>query len=112
RQRYFGHAGGLAVAGTGENYVFHARTAQSLGGLLAQHPGDGIRDVGLAATVGPDDGGDAVPVKLEVGAIAKRFEAENLKPLQFKQRELLGRNSGQLSAASCQFWNSPRCLPG
>jgi hypothetical protein len=30
-------------------------------------------------------------VKLEVGAVAKRFEAENLKPLQFKQRELLGK---------------------
>src|SRR5260221_12506461 len=36
RQRDFGHAGGLAVAGAGENDVFHARAAQRLGRLLAE----------------------------------------------------------------------------
>jgi hypothetical protein len=55
-------------------------------------------------------------VKLEVGAVAKRFEAENLKPLQFKQRELLGKNSCQWSAASCRICcpancRVPTCLP-
>jgi hypothetical protein len=40
-------------------------------------------------------------VELEFGAITERLEPENLKPLQFEQRELL-RNSGQLSVASCQ----------
>jgi hypothetical protein len=42
-------------------------------------------------------------MELEVGAVAKRFEPEYLKPLQFKQRELLGKNSCQLSVACCQF---------
>jgi len=42
-------------------------------------------------------------VELEVGAVAKRFEPQNLKPLQFKQRELLGKNSDQLSVASSSF---------
>jgi len=50
-------------------------------------------------------------VKLEVGAIAKRFEAENLKPLQFKQLELLGKNSGRFSVADCQRCCIASCLP-
>jgi hypothetical protein len=50
-------------------------------------------------------------VKLEVGAVAKRFEAENLKPLQFKQRELLGKNFGQLLPAACQQCCVAGCLP-
>jgi hypothetical protein len=33
-------------------------------------------------------------MELEFGAVTERFEPENLKPLQFEQRELL-RNSGQ-----------------
>ena len=101
-ERDFGHAGGLAVAGSGEDDVFHAGATKGLGRLLAQHPGDSVGNIRLAAAVGADDGGDAVPVELEVGAVAKRFEAENLKPLQFKQRKLLGEAvaSGQLSVAS------------
>jgi hypothetical protein len=70
--------------------------------LLAQHPGDGIGNVRLSAAIRPDDGRNALAVKLEVGAVAKRFEPENLKPLQFKQRKLLGKNSGQLSVADRQ----------
>src|ERR1019366_3127371 len=79
----------LTVARAGEDHIFHARSAQGLGRLLTQHPGDGVGNIRLAAAVGSDDGGNAIPVELEVGAVAKRFEAENLKPLQFKQRELL-----------------------
>ena len=33
-----GHAGGLAVAGAGEDHIFHADAAQALGRLFAQHP--------------------------------------------------------------------------
>src|SRR5581483_6385731 len=49
RGRDLGHAGGLAVAGAGEDHVFHAGAAQRLGRLLTQDPGDGVRDVRLAA---------------------------------------------------------------
>ena len=70
-----GHAERLAVARAGENHVFHAGAAQALGGLLAQHPTDGIADVGLAAAVGPDDGGDPFPVEAQFGAIAKGLES-------------------------------------
>jgi hypothetical protein len=38
-------------------------------------------------------------VELEFGAIAERLEPQNLKPLQFEQRELL-RKSGQRLVAS------------
>ena len=93
-QRDFGHAGGLAVAGAGEDNVFHASAAQGLGGLLAEHPRDGVGDVGLAAAVGADDGRHTVSVELEFGAVTKRLEPENLKPLQFEQRGLL-KNSGR-----------------
>ena len=101
RKRYFGHARRLAVARAGKDDVFHARTAQGLGRLLAQHPRDRIGDVRLAAAVRADNGRHAVSVELELGAVAERLEPENLKPLQFEQRELL-ETCGQLSVASCQ----------
>ena len=49
RERDFRHAGRFAVARAGEDDVFHLDAAQALGGLLAQHPGDGVGDVRLAA---------------------------------------------------------------
>ena len=71
RERHLGHARRLAVASAGEDNVFHARAAQSLGRLLTQHPGDRVGNVRLAATVRADDGCDPVPVELEFGAIAE-----------------------------------------
>ena len=64
--------------------------AQRLGRLLAQHPGDGVGDIRLAAAVGTDDGRNAVAMEPELGAVAKRLEPENLQLLQFEQLELLG----------------------
>jgi len=88
-ERHFGHAGRLAIASSGKDDVFHARTAQSLCRLLAEHPGNCIRNVRFPATVGADDGRDTVPVKLELGAVAERFEPENVELLQFEQLLLL-----------------------
>ena len=87
RQRDFGHARRLALAGAGEDDVFHLDAAQSLSGLLAQHPRDGVGDVGLAAAVGADDDGDALAGELHFGAIAERFEAENLDFAKLEQRD-------------------------
>ena len=72
---HVGHAERLAVAGAGENHVFHAGAAQALGRLFAEHPTDGIADVGLAAAVRTDDGGDALPVEAQLGALAKALES-------------------------------------
>ena len=67
---------------------------RDLGGLLAEHPGDGVGDVGLAAAVGSDDGGDAFAGELDLGAVAERFEAEDLDFLELEQRHLFGRDRG------------------
>ena len=99
-----GHAERFAVASSCEDHVFHARAAQALGRLLAEHPRDGVGNVRLAAAVRSDDGGDALPVKLEFGAVTERLEAENLKFLQFEQRELLE------AVARCCFGAMERLL--
>ena len=80
-----GHTGGLAVAGAGEDDVLHLDAAERFGGLLAENPGDGIRDVGLAAAVGSDDGGDAFAGELDLGAITEGLEAEYLDLLELEQ---------------------------
>ena len=54
-----GHAHGLAVAGAGKDDIFHAGSAEAFGGLFTEDPVDGVAQVGFAAAVRPDDGGDA-----------------------------------------------------
>ena len=58
----------LARVAALEDDVLHVLAAQALGALLAQHPGDRIDDVALAAAVGADDGGDA-SVEGELGPV-------------------------------------------
>ena len=52
------------------------RPRSALGALLAQHPVDGVADVGLPAAVGANHGGDSRG-ELHLGPIAKRFEARD-----------------------------------
>ena len=59
RQRHFAIAQGLAPLGAAKDHVFHFGAPQGLGGLFAQHPADGVYDVGFARPIGPYDGGDA-----------------------------------------------------
>ena len=77
-KRHLGHARRLAIAGADENHIFHARAAQAFGRLLAQYPGDGVRDIRFAAAIRSHDGSDAVTLKLQFGAVTKRFEPEDL----------------------------------
>jgi len=84
-ERDFGHSGGLALAGAGEDDVLHADAAQTLGGLLAQHPHDGVGDVRLAAAVGADHGGDPVSREMDLRAVAERLEAEHLDLFELEQ---------------------------
>ena len=65
---------GWVTVGTEVN-VRHLAAAQALGGLLAEHPTDGIADVALAAAVGADNGGDPFPIEAEFGAIAEALES-------------------------------------
>ena len=42
---------GGAAGRAGEDHVLHLAAAQRLRALLAEHPGDGVDDVGLAGAV-------------------------------------------------------------
>ena len=86
RERNLGHAGGLAVARAGEDDIFHLDAAQAFGRLLAQYPGDRVGNIGLSAAIGADNGGDAFPGKLHLGAVAEGFEPEDLNFLELEQR--------------------------
>ena len=65
-----------AMAVPGEDDVLHLRRAQGSRSLGAEHPGDGVDHVGLAAAVGPDHHGDP-RLELEHGGIG-----EGLEPLE------------------------------
>jgi hypothetical protein len=67
-QENLGHAEGLAQPRAVEKHVLHLGVAQHARALLAQNPADGIDDVGLAAAVGADNGGDAAgEIELQAG---------------------------------------------
>ena len=80
-----GHADRSAAVRAVENDVGHFRAAQRLGGLLAEHPADGVRNVGLAAAVRADNGRHARQ-KLERRLLGKRLEADELNALQIHNR--------------------------
>ena len=74
RHGHDGHAGGFAVARSGEDHVFHAGAAQTFRRLLAEHPTDRVTEIRLAAPVRANDGRNAAAIESKLGAIAKRFE--------------------------------------
>ena len=80
-QPHFGRAGRLARVAAAEDHVLHAVAAQALGALLAEHPGQRVDDVALAAAVRPDDGGDAL-FEGQLGPIGKALEAGDFETLQ------------------------------
>src|SRR5581483_6774188 len=70
-----------ADGAAGENEVFGFFGAEIGWRLLTERPANGIGNVGLAATVGSDDGGDAF-AEQEFGAIGKGFKAVNFDLLE------------------------------
>src|SRR5207237_6011 len=82
RERHLGHAGWLAIPRADKDHIFHARAAQALGRLFAQHPGDGVGNIRLAAPIGPHNGGNAFAMEFQLGAVAKRLKSEDLQLLQ------------------------------
>jgi hypothetical protein len=102
-ERDLGHAGGFAVAGAGEDDVFHLEAAEALCGLLTEDPGDGVGDVGFAAAVGADDSDDAFAGKLDFGAVAEGFETEDLNffELEHDGPGPLERSVGRRPAKGC-----------
>src|SRR5204862_7379850 len=71
-QRDFAESDWLARLGSVENDVGHFAAAERFGGLLAEHPADGIEHIRFSASVRPDDGSDTF-VELENGFVCERF---------------------------------------
>ena len=83
RQSDGSHAQRLPVARSREDHVFHAGATQALRRLFAQHPINSIRQVRLAATIGSDDRGNAMPEKLHLGTLTERLKALNFDAFYF-----------------------------
>ena len=79
READLGEPQGLALVGSVEDDFLHRAAAQGLGALLAQHPGDGLGQIALAATVRPDDrrdpGREVTHHRLDEGLEAVDFQA-------------------------------------
>ena len=69
-----GHPVGATAGGPGKNDVRHGTSAQVLGTLLADAPANGVHDVGLATSVGPNDANHVV-VEVNDRAVHERLEA-------------------------------------
>ena len=75
---------GGRLARTIEDDIGHALAAQGARALLTQHPGDGVRKIGLAATIRSHYGGNAIR-KLQPRAVREGFEAQQFEFFQLVQ---------------------------
>src|SRR5262249_24998818 len=69
-QAYFSSRSRLARVAAAEDDVFHLVAAKALRALLTHHPGDGVGDVALAASVRSDDRGHSA-IERELRPIRK-----------------------------------------
>ena len=97
RLRRVHHAAG-PLTGPFKDDVRHVFSAQALGALLAEHPFDGVHDVGLAGAIGADDHGDSGR-KLEARFVSKALEADEFEGFQHCRvesptREICGHRRG------------------
>jgi hypothetical protein len=75
--------------------VMVTEAREGLGGLLAEHPVDGIGEVGLPAAVGADDGGDPGAGKAQLGAVREGLEPLKFDAFEFKQSSQSPQSNGQ-----------------
>ena len=81
RERHFAHAQRFPAVRAVEYHIRHLAAAQGFGRLLAEHPADGVGDVGLAAAVRPDDGRDP-RLKVQRGLVREGLKAEYCEILE------------------------------
>ena len=79
RQDDLGHPERPALGRAVEDDVVHLFAAQDPGALLAERPGDGVADVRLAASVGPDDRRDGAR-EGQIDLLVEGLEARDLDP--------------------------------
>src|SRR5690606_37560334 len=77
-ERDFGAVERPALLRPLEDRLLHLGASDRRGALLAEHPADGVADVGFPAAVRSDDGGDAV-VESEFGPISERLETVEME---------------------------------
>ena len=76
-------AQGTAALGAAENHILHPAAPQVTGGLFAQHPADGVHQVGLARAIGSHNSGDPA-AEIQPRLIGKGFKALDLKGFQIQ----------------------------
>ena len=76
-----GHSKRRATIRAAENDIRHLSAPQGFGRLLAEHPADGVEDIGFATSIRADDGRDA-PVEVEDGFCGEGFETDDFQRLQ------------------------------
>src|SRR6185436_1188741 len=86
-QRDFAEIERLAAAGAVEDDVEHLAATQTLGGLLTEHPFDGVDDVGFAAAIGTNEARDP-RLEIKDQLIRERLEAERFQPFQMHDLRL------------------------
>src|SRR5690606_34597741 len=89
-----GHTERLALLGAVEDDVFHRAGAHRLRALLAEHPGDRVREVRLAAAVRADDPGHAAG-ETDLDRIDERLETRDLETLELEHANHSLREGGQ-----------------
>ncbi len=91
----------LARVAAVEEHVFHALAAQALRALLAEHPGDGVHHVALAAPVRPHDGGNA-RVEPELSTVRETLEAVDVESGQSHLMEFQGARKRRVAASGAK----------
>ena len=74
RHRDRSHAERLAIPRARKNHIFHASAAQTFGGLFAEHPTNGVAQIGFSTAVRTHNRGDAAAIEFEFRTLAKRFK--------------------------------------
>ena len=78
-QNNFGHSTRRAIARALKDHVLHLATAQMFDALLAQHPGDRVGNIALAAAVWPYNSSYSITCEDEVSVVGKGLEARDFE---------------------------------
>ena len=84
--RHLGHAGPGPALGSRENQVLHPPRPKQAQGGLAQHPPQGVHNIGLSRAVGAYNGRQAV-AKDQLGRAGEAFEAVEFDGLQASRHD-------------------------
>ena len=105
-ERRFGEAARFAAGRAIEDDVGHLLAAETLRGLIAQQPFEGVDDVAFAGAVRTDDARHARS-EIEPDAIGEALETMQFQRLQHRST-LTGRKVGAVGSATQRF-SSPTC---